>query len=80
MQDGKRDPRVDPRPGDVHAGPMLKLRVDRAMYGIGGVLLYVECSICHRSRDEFEGLRKFKPEQFTAFVSGEKAEVLHVAE
>ena len=75
----ERDPRKDPRPGDVHAGPVVKLRVDRAMFGIGNVLEYVECSICHRSKDDFKGCRRFTPEHFTDFVCGEKTEVLHVA-
>ncbi|MEN6536375.1 MAG: hypothetical protein ABFD89_22150 [Bryobacteraceae bacterium] len=76
----KRDPRVEPKPGDIHAGPVVKLRVDRAMYGIGGSLLYVECSICHRSKDDFSGDRKFTPAQFAQFVAGDKVEVLHVAD
>ena len=73
-----RDPRKNPKPGDIHAGPVVKLRVDRAMYGIGDVLEYVECSICHRDNDDFNGNRKFTPEQFEKFVTGEKSEVLDV--
>lgn len=74
-----RDPRNDPKPGDIHAGPVVKMRVDRAMYGIGGVLEYVECSICHRDNDNFSGNRKFTQRQFSEFVGGDGNEVLNVA-
>jgi hypothetical protein len=39
-----RDPRKDPRPGDMHAEPVIQLHVERAMEGIGG-LEYVACSM-----------------------------------
>lgn len=75
-----RDPRSNPKPGDIHAGPVVKLRVDRAMYGIGDTLEYVECSMCHREKSDFKGNRRFKPTEFRAFVSGEKTQVFNVAD
>ncbi len=74
----ERDPRKDPRPGDIHAGPVIQLRVERAMEGIGG-LEYVECSMAFYGSSEFKGSRRFTPAQFQEFVGGDKTEVLHVA-
>jgi len=75
-----RDPITDPKPGDIYAGPIVKLRVARVTYVIGMKLETVEFAICHRDRDDFKGCRKLSAAEFAKFVSGEKTEVLHVAE
>jgi hypothetical protein len=74
-----RDPRKDPKVGDVFAGPIMRLRVDYATVGIGG-LVSVVCSFSFNEPDKFSGARTFTTSQFEAFVGGEKTEVLHAAE
>lgn len=75
----KRDPRKDPRPGDIHAGPAINLRVERITEGMSGIE-YIEVSMAFYGSNDRKGTRKFRLEQFRQFISGEKVEVLHVAE
>jgi len=75
-----RDARTEPKPGDIYAGPIVKLRVDRVTYVAGMKLETVEFTICHRNREAYKGHRKLTAAEFINFVSGEKTEVLHVAE
>ena len=80
MSESIRDPRVNPKAGDIFAGPIMRLRVDLTTFAIGGVLVSVVCSFSFKEPDVFAGSRFFTQAQFQDFVSGDKTEVIHAAD
>lgn len=79
-----RDPRKDPRPGDVVQGPVIGLKVitvteERTEDGVS--VTQVRCALYAVKTGKAIGSRSFTLDGYRSFTAGsENVEVLHVAQ
>jgi len=73
---------TNPKPGDVLAGPKLKIKVREVTFGEGRSLIKITATFGLQSSNEqhlwFKETRFFTPAQWSEFL--QNAEVIHVAE